>query len=240
MVFLITQKELKEEIPEKIIKNEKFFHIKWTDIKDLLEFYSERVEEDKTNKFFLNQFIKFMEMEGMRSFSGFAKQEYGPFWQKYTEFRGSAERILVEVKEIMIKKGFQPRRWEGENYDSIGYYFLPKKYRWKFPYYVGFNVEENTVWVTVSIEFQKLFREFVREKYFEETEDVSAKLGDDFIVVWDRDWIYRTEKLVNLIKEAKNKNMQKEKILTFIKETIKKFEKSGLIQLLTKAAKEYK
>jgi len=61
-----------------------------------------------------------------------------------------------------------------------------------------------------------------------------------FSVVWDRDWIYRTVRVVDLVKEAKTKNRQKEKILAFVTEIFRRLEGSGLITLLEKAAREKK
>jgi len=238
LVFLVTKKDIAEDIPRDIVGNERFFHTTWAQVKDLIEFYSHHLERDRIKKLFLDKFLRFMKGIGVKSFSGFSKEEYGPYWQKFAEFRESAEAVLEDVEQVMRKHGFEPRRWD--EYDTFGYNFLPRKFRWKFPYGVGFDVEEGTANVTVFIEFQKTFREFLRDKHFEETEEVSEKLGKDFDVVWDRDWIYRTARVVDLVKETKTKNRQKEKILAFVTETFRRLEGSGLITLLEKAAREKK
>jgi hypothetical protein len=72
---------------------------------------------------------------------------------------------------------YSPRRMD--EYDRFGYYFLPRRYRWKFPYAVRFDMLEDTTYLTVSVEFQKTFREFVRSEYFDETEKVVEKLGKE-------------------------------------------------------------
>jgi len=238
LVFLITEKEMAEGIPRDIVDHERFFHTTWAIVKDLLEFYSCHLERDRIKKLFLVRFLNFMEGIGVKSFSGFAKEEYGPYWQKFAEFRESAEYILDKLWETMDKHGFRPIIREG--YGTFGYLFLPKKFRWRFPYGVQFDVEGGTANITVFIQFQKMFREFVRDEFFEETERVSEKLGNNFDIVWDRNRIYRTVRLIDLVKEAKSKNLQKEKILGFMTETFKQFERSGLTSLLEKAARQYK
>jgi len=240
LVFLITEKEMAGDIPRDIVNHERFFYTTWAEVKDLLEFYSCNLERDRIKKLFLVELLNFMEGIGMKSFSGFAKEEYGPYWQKFAEFHKSAEDILGELWETMEKHGFRPIRREEYDTSTFGYLFLPKKFRWKFPYGVRFDVEGGTANITVFIQFQKMFREFVRDEYFEETEKVSEKLGNNFDVVWDRDRISRIVRLIDLVKEAKSKKLQKEKILGFITETFKQFERSGLISLLEKAARQYK
>lgn len=83
-----------------------------------------------------------------------------------------------------------------------------------------------------------MFREFLRDHY-EKTEEISKKLSSEFKVEWDKDEIFRRAKLLDLIKDAKNKNAQKADILNFIQETVNQLKKSGLIDLFTKAAEEY-
>jgi len=238
VVILITERSLVEGIPTDMLENERFFHTTWNQMKDQIEFYLHNLERDRNKRFFLSEFVRFMGEMGMKSFSGFAKEEYGPYWQKFAEFRESAKVVLDEVKEIMEKQGFESRSIDES--DEFGYRFLSRRFRWKFRYRIQFDVVEDMAYVTVFVEFQKTFREFVRDEYYNETEEVVEKLGEDFEVEWDKDWVYRTIRVRELVKGTRSKDVQKKKILTFIMQTLRKFEDVKLIELLRKAAIEYK
>jgi hypothetical protein len=239
-LILITKNSLPKDIEKdgEISANKRFFYITWKKIVDLFESYLECNKKYKRYKIFISQFLKYIsEQMGIEPFSGF-KQEYGPSWQKYVEFKKNAKAIMEEIKEKMEKKGLKSSDW---NYNEIefGYEFRTKKYGWKFYYYVGFGLNHH-VHINVGIWFQKKFREFVRKNY-EETENISEKLRKKgFCITWDKDKLNRVEYLKDLIKATKQKDEQKKKIIDFITETINHLEESGLINILEKAAKEYK
>jgi len=241
-VFLIT---MHKKFHGKLDTHDRrFLHFTWLDINDLLKTYS--FSQRGKNKYFLNCFLEFMEEKGMESFSGFSLKKYGTAWEVYANFKKNAKLILNEVTENLPKKDFVIGFEEKDEDCHLGCWFRKKIWKRRFGYDVYFDLDtlagETTqrVWFNVSIYFQKGFREFVRGNFYTETSAISKKLGEDFDVDWDLNYIERSVLLKDLVKSTTSKEVQRKKLLGYVTETIDNFEKSGLISLLEQAVKKYK
>lgn len=134
---------------------------------------------------------------------------------------------------------------EDEN-EYLGCWFRRKSWKRRFGYDVCFDLaplsgkKKQEVWFNVRLWFQKGFREFLRGNFYTETVEIAEKLGEDFDVEWDLDRIGTSVTLEDLIKNARSKDVQREKMLNYVDETIDVFEKIGLISLLEKGVTKYK
>lgn len=232
-VFLITQRMQESD------KSESLLRFRWLEVNDLLKNY---VEERGYP--FLKEFIEFMgEYEYMNSFSRFKPQEYGCSWEEYIAFTENVNPILNELKRMVGKKGLKPK--DDSELEYIGFWFYTKDGKRKFKrfwYWVGFALSNGSVHFGVELDFQKKFREDLRDKsrYYNETREIQEKLSKhEFEMEWDHDYIAKDIKLINLMKGTRSRNEQKNKIINFLKETIKLIENSGLIALLQKAEREF-
>lgn len=232
-VFLITQK--KQDLDE----SEGFLHFLWWEVDGLLKNYI-----DKKKYHFIKEFLEFMgEYEYMNSFSRFKPQEYGRSWEEYIELIENVKPILNELKGMVRKKGLTPKDESELKY--IGFWFYTKdgkrKYK-RFWYWIGFQLIDGSVHFGVELGFQKMFRADLRDesRYYNKTREIHDKLSKhEFEMEWDQDYIARYIKLINLIKGTRSRNEQKNKIISFLKETIKLIDNSGLINLLQKAEREF-
>jgi hypothetical protein len=246
ILFITMLKRAPERLAD-LANNEDVMFVSWSEMNDYCKSFLAR-KKDTKNKYFLNLFLEFMESKGMKSFSGFKLKDYAKDWEGYSDFRENATMILDEVKEWMLKKGFDsyPKENPGESEGYLGYSFRRKHWKWRFYFYVSFQLAPSTedkkqyVWFGLSLYFQKTFREALRKKYFDESTEISRNLEKEFEITWDQDEISRYEELSKLIKGARSREAQRKRIVNFVISGIEEFEKSGLVKLAENASKKYK
>lgn len=242
-VFLITKHALPLALVRQTGKNLNFVHCQWADISGILrEYLARRLPVQKA--YYVSCFVQFMEGLGILSFKGFSSTDYGSAWSKYSELRDNVRPLLQEIKRRMEKRGFLAWSKEPVERDySIEFTFRKRSWRWLIGLDIKFDLAPkrgekiDRVWYTIELWFRKRFRETLREKFKDDTDEAASYLEKDFDVEWDQNSVFRSEELTRLPRKMLD---QKQQIFDFVDTGIGMLEKSGLMTLIDKTLKEYK
>lgn len=226
-------------IPNDLRENDRFYWVTWTEVKSLLRSPNRRAKayDSMFREMFLSYFLDYLSEMGIMSFEGFRNQEYGGAWERYSEFLTGADFVFDRIKKQM--KGYNPHGYDDES-KEIGYYFWLKRCKRRCCYYFGFRKIQGRVYFVAGLWLQKLFRQFVRDKYYLETEEIGKQLiKRDFMLTWDKDLVEKQSMLVQLLKKTHSKDKQITSILALARDSVKTLDTTGLISLMEKAAAEY-
>jgi hypothetical protein len=160
-----------EDVKRSVELSEYFIHITWSEMFDFLNEYTKNITNE-TDKWILSQFLEYMKCMGMGSFEGF-KQDELEAWLKMDEFDKGAEKLLNEVKRLLItlkydgielkrSKEFRYIEFAYKNFrksEAVGYIGL---YKWQgndpgyinYPRgvycFVDFKAKGNVAWTNDS------------------------------------------------------------------------------------------
>jgi len=205
---------------------------KWEDIWETIKNWR------KTGDSISTGFLGLMEEKGMEKFEGFSTGEYGKAWKSSIELYEGAREVMKHIQKEYFSNAYKINDEEKDDY--LGFSVRFKNVGWRFYYSVDFELMDRFAYFSIYVIFQKTFREFLRDEFYEETEKVARYLEDDFSIEWDRDMIYRDYIIAELLKKKKTFNNQIKQFSKATKDTLHQIEKSGLMELLKKANKEYK